>query len=219
MRFLTCLSIFGLLCIPDAIGNPIAVDSQRRPATMTSEQVKVDVHNGHSIVSGDYSFQQRPDDWAGIKPLYVLIYIPVILSEKWIKKYESTFGPPVVSTGGREFPAEIRNDLALGDTPESVKLPKGWFLQTYEVKIPLRYISENFDIKLKYIQPNFDGNRVGYVPFLPPDNTTKSSITFRAPANASIRRVGFLSVFSPRESVIEFTPIDRKLISVQLQQQ
>jgi len=218
MRYLTFLFFIGFLCLPCAIGNPIVVDSERRPATMTSEQVSVEVGKGHSTVSGDYGFQQRPDDWAGIKPLYVLIYVPVILSEQWAKKYESTFGPPVVSTAGRDFPAGIRNDLALGDSPESVELPKGWFLQIYEVKIPLRYVSENFDIKLKYIQPNFDGDRVGYVPFLPPDNPTNSRITFRAPADASIRRVGFLSSLSPKKSTIDFTPKDRRLVSVGLQQ-
>jgi len=217
MRYLTFLFLFVCLCLPCAIGNPIVVDSERRPATMISEKVIVEVGRYHSTVSGDYGFRQKPDNWPGIKPLYVLIYVPVILSEQWAKKYEGTFGPPVVTTAGRDFPAGIRNDLALGDAPESVKLPKGWFLQIYEAKIPLRYISERFDIKLKYIQPNFDGDHVGYVPFLPPDNPTNSKIVFHAPADTLLRKDGFLSAFSPRKPTIEFSPKDRHIVSVGLQ--
>ena len=214
MRHLTKLSLLTFFWLPCAIGNPIAVDSECRPASMTSEQVKIQVEPDYSTVSGDYAFRLRPNDWPGIAPTHVCVYVPVILTDKWAKRYDRIFGAPVTTTAGRDFPARMRNDLAFGDSRKSIKLPKGWFLLIYEAKIPLRYVPKNFDIRLKYIQPNFTGDHVGYVPFLPPQNLAKARISFSAPAEQSLRKDGWLSAFSPKRSMIEFSPKDRRLISV-----
>jgi len=215
------IALLALVALPltHAIGNPIAVDSERRPATMTSEDVTITVGKEHSTVSGRFSFQQQADDWPEVPDTHVLVYVPVLLSQQTAERYEKQFGPPVVIAEGKRFSSSIRNDLAFENSPESVPLPKGWFMQVFEAEVPLKLLSKSFQIDVSYVQPNFPNSVAGYVPIRPPKDTVHSKVVFTPIEGFGLRPVGFLSALAPRRNQLTFTPQDRKLIAARLSKQ
>lgn len=212
------LTFLGLAIFPWTLahGNPLVIDGERRPIKMTSEQVTVDVAPAQSLVTGNYSFQQEPDDWTIQPDKYVLIYLPIILSEKDINSYSKQFQAPVVTVGNRAFSAKLTEELGMVGQPEPVKLPKGWRLRLYEAKIPLSIIAPKFDVSIKYVQPNFPGDIVAYVPFFPPHSADSASVAFVASKGYGVTKAGLLSPLFHPQPRLEFLPLHRKLISVRL---
>lgn len=186
---------------------------------MTAENVTVTVGTNDSLVAGNYSFQQQVDDWPDVQDKYVLIYVPVLLTLQSADKYEKRYGLPVVIAKGKRFSASIKDDLAFEDHPQNVPLPKGWFMQIFEAKIPLNLLSKSFQIEVHYVQPNFPGNVAGYVPLNPPKDSMSSEVTFTAIKGRALRPLGFFSGLSSPKNQLTFTPQDRKLISARLVKQ
>jgi len=216
MRLL--LTLFGLAILPWnlAQGNPLVIDGERRPIKMTSEQVTVDVAPTQSLVTGHYSFQQEPDDWTIQPDKYVLIYLPIILSEKEINSYNKQYQAPHVTVGSRTFTARFTEELGMVGQPEPVKLPKGWVVRLYEAKIPLSLIGPRFDVSISYVQPNFPGDTVAYIPFFPPHSAESASVSFVSSNGYGLTQAGFLSSLFYPQPRLEFRPLDRKMIAVRL---
>ena len=116
---------FAVFCLIGALplfANPIAIDSSRRPISMISENVIIDVSSGSSQVHGTYTFRQEQDDWPEEADNHVIVFVPILLP---VKPGEDRNDSPEVVVGNKRFRGQIRNDIALNDTPRSdVKLPK-----------------------------------------------------------------------------------------------
>ncbi|MGH8045704.1 MAG: hypothetical protein ACREKL_00535 [Chthoniobacterales bacterium] len=194
------------------LANPVAIDSSRRPVTMTTEKVLITVSPGRSEVQGTYTFRQEKDDWPAEADTHVIIFVPVFESRRSDIPPAS---PPVITVGGKKFTGRFRDDIALDGTPcSSVKLPKGWHMAIYEASVPLELIAQTFTIAVSYTQPHFEGDISGYVPIDPPKSKGASVVTFRAAPGYALERVGARLFGQPSFPAIEFTPQDRQLIRV-----
>ena len=207
--------VFALLVTfvsPQILANPIAVDSTRIPITMINEKVDISVRQGSSEVNGVYVFQQGKSYWPG-KETHVIVFVPVLQP---LTKHRVSHEAPKVSVGKIQIKEQIRNDLALEDTPRSVAgLPRGWFMRMHEYSIPLRYLKNTFSIQVSYTQPHFPGDISAYVPISPP-REENSSITFRAESGCALKpyRKGLFSLFDPAVSSVTAVPENRTLIRV-----
>jgi hypothetical protein len=214
---LRSLSAFGLfvLLAPPAFANPIIVDAERRPVRMLTEDVVVSVGRDHSKVLGRYTFEQSDDDMPTTPDTHVLVYVPVLLTASMATRYVTEFPAPLVISDKRRFQAALRDDLAYADSPKPVRLPKRWSMQMFTTQIPLP-LPKRFQIEVVYTQPNFPGGSVGYVPILPPEESSQSTVSFVASVGQKLRPLGLLSGFAPKRERIVFQPKHRKLIGAQL---
>jgi hypothetical protein len=206
---------FAVFCLIGALplfANPIAIDSSRRPISMISENVIIDVSSGSSRVHGTYTFRQEQDDWPEEADNHVIVFVPILLPDK---PDEDRNDPPEVVVGNKRFRGQIRNDIALNDTPRSdVKLPKGWRMAIYESSIPLKLLKQTFSVEVFYTQSHFDGDISGYVPINPPKSKEAAIITFRATSGFILKKTQMKLFGQPAKPAIKFTPEDRQLISV-----
>lgn len=209
------LTMVITLSLPSLKANPIAIDSSNRPTTMTAEKVLVSVGKDHSTVRGSYTFRQEEDDWPHVKDTHVTVYVPVLVPTKGVTEYERQFGTPAIWVRGKKFTCDINNDLSSGREPKSPELPRGWHMRSYEAKIPLNLVGKTFKLDITYTQPHFPRQKVGYVPLLPPKDTSNSDIVFEATAGHLLRREARFPAFQPKHERLSFKPEDGKLLVVQ----
>lgn len=216
IRFLLWLFGFAIFPWNQAQGNPLAIDGERRPIKMTSEQVMVQVRPMRSLVFGTYTFQQEPDNWPMQEDKYVLIYLPIILSEKDANSYSKQCQSPKVCVGSHAFVAKPVKEPGMVGHPEPVDLPKGWVIQLYQAKILLSIIKPQFTVSVAYVQPNFPGEVTAYIPFFPPHEAELATVSFMPPQGYGLAKVGLFSFLSDTKPRLDFRPLDRKLIAVRL---
>jgi len=208
----TILSIFALPLIA-AMGNPLAVDPERRPTTMLAEDVIITVNRDESSVSGRYFFQQEKDVWPEVRDSHVSIYVPVLLPKGGASAYEHRYGTPTVTIGNRTFPTKASEDFYADILPTPVRLPKGWGFTVYEANIPLSVVARRFETSVRYVQPNFPGHIAGYMPIHPPNPAGKSQIVF-VPANGhALQPTGLFAILRHPVERIAFSPQDQKLVT------
>lgn len=208
----TILSVF-VLPLFAAMGNPIAVDPERRPTTMLAEDVIITVDRDASSVSGRYVFQQEKDIWPEVRDSHVSIYVPVLLPKGGVAAYEHRFGTPTVTIGGRTFLTKASEDPSADGLPTQARLPKGWGFAVYEANIPLPAVARKFEAGIHYMQPNFPGHIAGYVPIHPPEPAGKSKIVFVPTNGHALRPTGLLTIFRRPTERIAFSPQDQKLVT------
>ena len=198
----------------DALANPIAIDAERRPIAMLSERVDVVVGAGKSRVDGVFRFQQEHP--ITNRQTHITVFIPVFLPDLLAtRRYDALYGSPRVEISGRGFSAVAWNDIQLKGSPESVPLPRGWYMQLYVCNVPLRILGGTFDAKVSYVQPHFPHDVAAYVPIRPPQNETACLVAFSAESGRKLRRVSWFSFLSSKKDILQVIPKDRKLIQVQ----
>ena len=210
MRTLILLALIHGLTWTACFGNPLAIDPNHRPCEMLAEQVVIHVGDHSSVVKGRYRFRQKEDHRFVEKAKHVTVYVPVLLPHSTNAEAES----PTLQVGARQVSVYIRNDIATGDEPKSVELPKGWRMHSHEYNIPLACIGREFEISVEYIQPHSSKRRVGYVPILPPTDTKTARITFIGIEGRKLKKPSLLSIFHKGNDSISFVPKDRELITV-----
>lgn len=211
---LVCLIAIVLEAV--ATANPMVFDSERRPTRMLSERVSVAVGPGSSFVVGDFRFQKQPP--VSLDEKHVTIFVPVLIPKSLrLEEYRSSHGLPRVEVGRWSFAAAPWNDILLDGTPPEVPLPRGWHMQFFVCNVPLRYLEEEtFQVRISYVQPHLGGDVSGYVPLRPPEDASRSGITFKAGPGFRLRRVALFPCLAPKRRMLHFTPRDRKLIRVQV---
>jgi hypothetical protein len=216
MRLMPKLLLVTSVALGHASANPIVVDPERRPTTMTSERVSVSVGQGRSLVTGEYSFQQLSATKPSGRHRHVTVFVPVLLAQGrgGAESYESRYGAPRIRVGGRLYLAKAWQDITLEGAPASVDLPRDWYAQDYVCNVPLRYVGKNFDVKVEYVQPHFAGDIVAYIPIEPPRDPKASQIEFVAKPGRKLRVVSPFSFLSPAEDNLRVTPKHRKPIRV-----
>ena len=176
----------------------------------------VQVRPTRSLVFGTYTFQQEPDNWPIQADKYVLIYLPIILSEKDANSYNKKYQAPGVCVGSHAFVAKPVKETGMVGHPEPVDLPKGWMIQLYQAKIPLSIVEPHFTVSVAYVQPNFPGDVSVYIPFFPPHKSELATVSFMAPQGYGLGKVGLFSFGSDTKPQLDFRALDRKLIAVRL---
>lgn len=213
MRYLV-LCFIAVVGASGALANPIVIDAERRPIAMLSERVRVVVGAGTSKVDGVFRFRQQPPFTKN--QTHITIFVPVLIPATLpAQRYEALYGAPRVEISGRRLSAIAWNDIELEGSPESVQLPRGWFMHLYVCQWPLRIVSGTFDARVSYVQPHFPNDVVAYVPIRPPRDATACSVAFSAEPGRKLRRVSWFSFIAPKKDTLEFTPRHRKLIRVQ----
>ena len=196
-----------------ALANPIAIVGDQRLIKMTAEDVVVTVSPKVSTVSGTYTFRQEKDLWPEEKDTHVLIYVPVLFPDNTEAPSKKS-APPMIWVGQRQFRCEPWS--ALSPPVGRDEMPKGWSFGVFWKEIPLHLVRENFTIVVKYVQPNFPGQRAGYIPMLPPEDVAKGRITFRPADGYALRPAGFSAIFGPKSQEPSYHPKDRQLLTVKL---
>lgn len=202
------------LSMPGLFANPLAVDGQQRPVTMTGEKVTIEVGKNDSLVKGVYTFRQEKDDWPEERDTHVTIYVPVPVPTKRVDAYKRQYGSPILTVGKRQIEEWRWNDISLANAPNSdgVVLPKGWSVAFYRYEIPLNILGKNFSVGVSYTQMNLPGDVSAYVPFNPPKESGSALITFRAEPGFALKPYNGRSLSKSASSTVKVVPEHKVLI-------
>ncbi len=190
------------------LANPIAIDSERRNYDMTAEKVVVNVNADHSQVTGDYVFALGKDFTPETPDIYVEISVPVILKEKDVANYTAKWGNPQLRVQNQIFTCKHRYTWSPVDAHSEDHV------EYFEARVPLKILSQRFEVHVSYIQPHLPWRVSAYLPMLPPAEGLPAEVRFQAGERMHLRRVGGFSFFKPKVSELSFTPEDRKMIKV-----
>ncbi len=190
------------------IANPIAIDSEKRFYHMTAEKVIVNVNADHSRVTGDYVFALGKDFTPDTPDTYVEISVPVILKEKAVADYTVKWGNPQLRVQNHTIICQHRQSWSPVDSHSEDHV------EYFETRVPLKMLSQRFEVHVSYIQPHLPWRVSAYLPMLPPAEGLPAEVRFQAGQKMRLRRVGGFSFLKPKVSELSFTPQDRKMIKV-----
>lgn len=188
--------------------NPIAIDSERRYCDMVAERVVVDVKSDHSQVTGEYVFSLDKDFTPETPDTYVEISVPVILKEKDVANYTVKWGNPQLRVQNQTITCQHRQSWSPVDSHSEDHV------EYFETRVPLKMLSQRFEVHVSYIQPHLPWRVSAYLPMLPPAEGLPAEVRFQAGQKMRLRRVGGFSFLKPKVSELSFTPQDRKMIKV-----
>jgi hypothetical protein len=207
MRVSLLLALMGAFKVA-LIANPIAIDSERRYIDMVAERVAVDVKSDHSQVTGEYVFLLGKDFTPDIPDTYVEISVPVILKQKDAPDYTVKWSGPKLRVKNQTITCHHREQW------NPIEPRSDDHVEYFVARLPLKMLSQRFELHLTYTQPHLPGRVAAYLPMLPPSKGLPAEVCFQATQGMRLRRVSGWSLFGPKTSQISFTPQDRKMLRV-----
>ncbi|WP_265595652.1 hypothetical protein [Verrucomicrobium sp. BvORR106] len=203
-----CILTLLALCLltVQATANPMVYDDGKLSSTMIHEDVTISVGAGKSQVKGIYRFKLDATSTGEkiSKDTLVKILVPVFEPPKQIA---SSKVEPFITVGARIYRAKKWYGLAIP--------PPDWYLQTYVCEVPLRFLGNEFEATLSYVQPHFDGDIVRYLPLRPPLDSQACRIVFIADEGRALRPKSRWAWLIKAKTRLQFTPKDREMIQVQ----
>lgn len=201
------LAVLALcLLVTQATANPMVYDDGKLSSTMIHEEVAISVGAGKSQVKGICRFKldTTSTEEKISKDTLVKILVPVFEPPR---EGAQSAAEPFITVGARNYRAKKWNGLAVS--------PPGWYLETYVCEVPLRYLGNEFEATLSYVQPHFEGDIVRYLPLRPPLDSNAGRIVFIADEGRALRPKSRWSWLIKAKTRLQVTPKDRVLIQVQ----